>query len=420
MGMDFKQTGDTYQFDLKNGVVIEIERLSEEAGGLTGEITIADHSGLSTRLLHSARLNVMSTPSRNALVKALNTAKNWDGWAKALEDVCYLAKDHYRQGDPLVDLANLPPAERPRWLVWPFIEFGGPTVLFGDGGTGKSFFATAFCASIAGGFSLVGTLKSAPMSVLYLDWETDQWTHAARLKAICAAIDRQPPQGVFYRRQTASLEASAANLRREIAKRNIGFCVIDSMAAALGGEPESADATLRMFNAARSLGIPWLGIAHITKSNGTNGDARKPFGSVFGHNMARMTWGAEAAQDAGEDYKGITITNYKCNNGRIQKPQTYRLQFHNDDQDNLLGVDISSCDVADFPSLAAKLPLRQRILTALKAGMHTYEELEAETGADNHQLRARMTELVRSGDVINIPVGKTSNFGLASRREGSF
>ena len=417
--MDLQVQGDTYQFDLGAGIVIEVERLTEDSGGLTGEITIADHSGLGTRLLHSARLNLMSTQSRNGLVKSLEKAKPDYPWYKTLEEVCFLAKDRFRQGDPILELGQLPPCPTPRWLLHPFAEHGGPTVLFGDGGTGKSFLALAIAASIAGGYNILGTLKVQPVPVLYLDWETNEYTHDQRVAAICRAVDRPVPRGIFYRRQVTSLASSVDNLRREIVRLKVGFVIIDSLGAALGGEPEKASETLAVFTAARSLGVAWLGLAHITKGNASNGDAKKPFGSVFGHNMARMTWGAEAAQEEGDDFKGITMTNHKANNGRLQKPFTVRLQFHNDDSDELQAVDIQRCDVTEFPTLAAKLPLRQRILSALRGGLRTYEELTEETGAPYEQLKGRMAELVRSGAVVKIPLGKSASFGLSAGREAS-
>ena len=282
--------------------------------------------------------------------------------------------------------------------------------------TGKSFFALAIAAQIAGGFSLVGTVKIPPAPVLYLDWETDQYTHDQRLKAICHALDHEPPHNIFYRRQTASLESSVANLKREVVKRGIVFTVIDSMAAARGGEPESADVTVRLFNAARSLGIPWMGIDHITKSAGATGDAKKPFGSVFSHNLARMTWGAEAEQNAGDVYKGVTFTNWKANNGRLQEKRTYRVDFHNSDSDELLGVDIREADISDFPKLAEGEELGKRIIAALRSGALDYESLGEAIGKEPlQQIRVRISQLVNSGQIVRIPNSKPVAFGLTDR-----
>jgi hypothetical protein len=416
MGIEIRDTGDGYAFDVPGGISIEIERLNEDSGGLTGEITIGEQRDTGVRLLHSARLNLMSTQSRSGLCKALSTACEGVKWQQTIEEVCYLARNAHREGDQLIEIGRLPPRGTPRWMVRPYLGADGPTLLFGDGGTGKSFFALAFAAQIAGGFSLVGTTTVPPSPVLYLDWETDQYTHDQRLKAICKAIDRDPPPNVFYRRQTASLEASASHLKREIVKRGIAFAVIDSMAAARGGEPESADVTVRLFNAARSLGIPWLGVDHITKAAGANGDAKKPFGSVFAHNLARMTWGAEADQNEGEIEKGILLTNHKSNNGKLQPKATYRLVFHTDDNDDLTGVDFKRDAASNFPKLAKGEDLGKRIIAALRTGRMGYQDIADELELPRQDIRVRTNQLVKAGHVIQFGRQRKSEFGLPERR----
>lgn len=418
MGMEWKREGDAFSFDCKNGIVIEVDRLTDSSDGLTGEITIVDEGGLSTRLLHCARLNLLASQSRSNLVRSLEKAKDSVPWQQIIEDVCFLAKDAYRKGSPLVKIGHLPAGERQRWMVYPFIEYGGPTVLFGDGSTGKSFLASAIAVGVAGGYSIFGKSKCPPTPVAYLDWESNEETHDTRLKAICRTLDLPVPDNIFYRREYPHLAQSAADLRRLLAKEKIGLVIIDSLGAACGGEPESAEVTARLFNAARSFGVPWMGIHHVTKSAAANGDAKKPFGSVFAHNLARITWGAEAEQQEGDDFKGITLTNHKNNNGRLESKQTYRIQYYNEgepEDSHLVGVEIKRCDVSEFPELLKRRPLGERILVALRENAKTYQELQSETGETNDALMARMADLRKRGLVTKVAGTTPVAWGLVAR-----
>ncbi len=422
MGLDWTQKGDAFSFDCKNGVVIEIDRLCDDSGGLTGEITIVDEGGLSTRLLHCARLNLMSTQSRSTLVRSLEKAKEGVQWHQILEEVCFVTKDTYRKGTPLIRIGNLPPSPLPRWMVYPYVEYGGPTILFGDGSAGKSILAAAIAVGVAGGYNIIGKTKCPPTPVAYLDWEASKEAHDTRIKAICKTMDLQVPDNIFYRREHAHIAQSADDLRRQLQKEQIGFIIIDSLAAACGGEPESAEVITRLFNAARSFGVPWLGIHHVTKSAASNGDAKKPFGSVFAHNLARLTWGVEAEQQEGDDFKGVTLTNHKNNNGRLEKKQTYRIQYYNEgdpEEERLVGVEIKRCDVSEFPELLKRRSTTERIIIALRQSPKTYVQLQTETGASHDVLMARMADLRKAGVAVKIPGSTPVAFALVDRQHAN-
>ena len=419
MGIEIRDTADGYAFDVPGGIVVEIERLGEESGGLTGEITIADHNGLGTRLLHSARLNLMSTQSRNSLVKSLEKACEGVKWYQVLEEICFLAKETNRNGNPLINIGHLPPSEKPRWMIYPFIEEAGSSIMFGDGSAGKSILAAALCIAAASGESILGKTVCRATNVCYLDWEACAESHDERIKALCKPLDLAIPNNIFYRREYAPLCESAPNLRRELVNRKIGLVILDSLGAACDGAPEKSDVTTRLYNAVRSFGIPWFGIHHITKSNGAEGGATKPFGSVYGHNLARLTWGVEATQEEGEDKKGLTLTNHKANNGRIEHKRTYRVQFYNDGEDEdqrTTGIEIKQCDVDEFPDLLKRRPIHERIVAALKSGHKSYISISEITGIPVDSLNMPMTRLKKDGIVEKIPGLAPVEFGLITRR----
>lgn len=405
----FTATPDEFLFSWDNGVEASVERITEHRDELTAEVTIRSRREPKAGLLHSARLNLMSTQARRTLATTLTVRDADIDWGGALEQLCFLTRERYRAGEPSIDMRFYEPSTAARWLVEPFVERSGVTVLFADGGSGKSIIALAIAVTAASGATIIGRREGAPVAVLYADWETDADTFHERLNSIVvgAGVNAIPP--VLYRRLVASLPESAAALRREILRDNVGLVVLDSLGLARGGEPESADMTLRMFAAARSLGVPILAVDHVTKAQGN--DSTRPFGSTYTHNIARLTWGLDKAEEA--DSTVVSLVNRKRNNGRLMPRVAYRITFASDALDALTSVNFRRCDPGDVPELAAKMPLRQRILIELRDGPMAIPRIAEGLGYDEKQVGARVGEMVKRSELVRL---EDHRVALAARR----
>ena len=396
-----------------SGVAVEVERLTEGDNGPTCELTFYDIRG-QAKLLFFTRLNLLYANGVSGVVKTLASRRSNMDWHGVMEQMTFLVIDHYRKGEPVIDLRAVPQRTATRWILEPYLEVDSPTVLFADGGIGKSTLALAMAVQVAGNMErLVGRMHGLSGPVVYYDWESDPAIHAERFRAICAGVDledKQPP--VYYRRMVASLPEAAASMRKDVEKYKAVLAIVDSMGAARGGEPESADSTIRLFNAARSLGVAWLGVDHVTK-NGSEGGAKKPFGSAFTHNLARVTWGMERTKEAGEDGSSVVcLTNHKANHGRLQRPVTMRLHYLHGDDEELLAVyfrpeELNNTEFAD------RAPLRERIMTDLTQGSRTLEELADDLGVKRENLRPRLYEMKREGKVVSLA---DRRWGLAANR----
>ena len=65
------------------------------------------------------------------------------------------------------------PSDTVEYLVKPILEAGTTTLLFADGGSGKSWLATAISTMVATGRPMGGLIAGqGPMNVAYLDWES--------------------------------------------------------------------------------------------------------------------------------------------------------------------------------------------------------------------------------------------------------
>lgn len=413
-----KYSPDTYAFRwLEEKVDITLDRIHEARSGiLTAEIEVRCSRDIDNALVHHAQMNLVSTQTRTSVVRALDARTPDIDWGAALEMVCHLALRQWREGEPVLDLRCVSPREGSRFLLPPFVEYGGPTILFAEGGTGKSLFGLAIAASIASGEQLLGIAPTRREAALYLDWESDAETHADRLRALCMGQGIAPSlPAVHYRRQAASLAESAPHIRKVIAEKQIGFVIIDSMGAARGGEPESADSTIRLFNAARSLGVPWMGIDHVTKNGG---DVQtKPFGSIYTVNLARLTWRLEQVEEAGNGRVLIAASNHKANNGRLEKRRGYEVEFRSDDDGRPIYVAYQDRDTRDMPGMLPKLPQPLQVTEILRAnnGAMPIEDiqrcLEAE-GITTQRDTLRMTLNRHKDRFVPTGEGKAIRWGL--------
>ncbi len=397
---------DLHRYEYREaGIEVRLERFQEDRrDGLIAEMSVITSRDPAPGLLHHGRVNLSSSRSREGVLRALER-RGGNGFLAdvdfggILEQVCYRSLERWREGEPTIDLREVDPNERQAWLLYPFVE-AGANLIFGDGSTGKSLLAEAIVTSVASGQPIIGQPRTEPCPGLLLDWETDPQTHAERFRAICAGAGiEEPLPAVFYRRMVASLTESAPTIRKEIAKLGIGFVVIDSMGAARGGDPESADTTIRLFAAARSLGVPWLGTDHLPKNAH---DKSKPFGSAYSHNLARLTWGVERAQEPGSDTITVALTNYKRNNGKLVPRQAHRVQFTSGEDERLRSVTFSPCDVADVPDLLERLPVKDRILATLRDGKMDARSIADALEIGQDQARVRLNELARAGRVVRL------------------
>lgn len=356
----------TFEFDML--------RTETRTGDLTGEVTVRLTRPGFERTLHQARVTLTGTQSRATLAKHLHgrAAELELDWHGLLEDATLRTIAAYRAGDSPLVLRDAPAPEVAGWLLPPLALARHPVVLYGDGGTGKSYIALAAALSIhADRDDLLGIAPTAARRVAYLDWEFDAWEHRERMRRLVG--ERMPD--LVYVRCAVPLREQVDRLRRMIRDEEIEFLVVDSVGAACGGEPESAEVALRFFEALRILGLGSLCIAHSPKQ----GSDDYPFGSVFWHNNARATWLTKKEQGHGSAGFTLGLFNKKSNSGPLSLPLGFELTFGPDT------VRIERRDVRDVPELAANLPLKTRIAHVLKRGPKTYAEvaLALECDADS-------------------------------------
>ncbi len=328
MAIDATYSDDLYTFT-GGPAHAELTRFSGKTDTITCEVRIVWRQD-PVRTVHGpARWNLLADRTLSGIARACAEQTSWepDVWVRFLTEIREAAINRYREGDPLIPLAEIE-ATKHRWLLPPILEHGGVTILAAPGGSFKSLIGLSAAVAVAGGTSRA--FESGPRNrygVAYLDWEADHGTFAARARA----LGEELPANIYYRREVLPLVQTADELARSFAKRNIGMVVIDSKGVAAGGSVKEDDAVLGLFAAIRRLGVESaLVLDHVTKRAMTGRDTATPFGSVYAINAARMVWVGSQPVSL-HDGMRVVYKLTKANNMRVGKRIAWDVTFDEED-----------------------------------------------------------------------------------------
>lgn len=319
----FTDKGDVLMYTWEqHGIVVSVGDPEQSREGLHSDLSVESIiPGETGPLYGPAKFNFTSLTTRAQLVKYLDQRVKLD-WQTIIEDVARLTVAHVREGEPLLDLASYSKRERPQWLLEPFVLDDQVTILYGDGGVGKSLFAEAIAVTIQDGTDgVLGMHPTEWRKALILDWESSPEDHGERYEAIRVGAGL-PEQRLLYLRCELPITEMQAQVKRLIMEEGIGFIVVDSVVAASPDDAETSNTARRFFRALRSFKVPILCISHVTKDR----KGADPFGSIFWKNLARNTWLMETEVEDSH-LSHISLINKKVNSGPLTPPIGYRLEF---------------------------------------------------------------------------------------------
>jgi hypothetical protein len=203
--------------------------------------------------LRGGRLILTSPSSKKSMVKSLEEREADVDWDTVIEQLCTAVLQHYRSGSPAVEITgNVDVQASNKWLVEPLLQLGHPTLLYGQGSAGKSWFAQ-YVSVLADSGMNASRLLVEPAKVLYLDWETTQEELGVRVAMLRRGLGLQSNSRIWYREMMAGLYTDVEAIRHLVMEKGIELIVLDSLGSACMGEPESAEIVLRMFQSLRSL-----------------------------------------------------------------------------------------------------------------------------------------------------------------------
>lgn len=356
----------------QRAVTLVFDRLQDQRGGVTTEITITLGN---TELIGGVDLGLKSDTGHTKLANSLNKFTSTLPWKLILQRACSLVLRRYRMGPPTLLLTNETPVEPLTYVLNPIAFKKKTTIIFGDGGLGKSSLALFLGMCVSADQSLVG-FRALKGRVLYLDYEDDADVHARRLQAILRGHPELAGATIHYQRCTEPLSRLTHVLARFIQSEGITFVILDSIMAATGGD-SSAEAATKLFAALRQLDTTTLALGHVPKTMAEGQDHQTVYGSVFHQNFARSVFEVQKRQEVGEDGAILALIHRKSNLSRLHHPIGLRMSQNADSTE----LRYEPCDLNSVVEMAKALPAAAQIRNLLEDGRpREAKQIAEETG----------------------------------------
>jgi hypothetical protein len=304
------------------------------------------------------------------LVTAVAVEKQGMAWDEVWDEAV-------TQNVPFVTLDQIDGQDPPALLLDRLDPLEG-TILYGPGGVGKGSLASWWIAR----------LVLSGKRVLILDYEGHGGEWRRRVQGLVGVA---PLADVLYvaplRDGLGSLAKAAPHIRSVVATQGIGYVVIDSAVMAVGmADALKPEAAVAYAEGLQLLGVPSLTLAHVTK---VDGDSKYPFGSVFWHNLARLTWSMERKGDE------VLLVNRKANNYARQPSYAVELDYHNG-------------RLASVTERQASETLMEKVASVLADGPLSVADIAASINADQSEptkpnaIRSVLSRELRSGPTSRV------------------
>jgi len=376
-----------------------VNRISENRRGksTSAEIRILSTAPGLPGHLYQGRTNLTSPTAKRTLRSELLEQDQNVPWMEVVEFLCTETLRRWRTGEPVVRVGTLPTPDTPTYRLWPILPEAVPTIIYGEGGSFKSYLALMVSLLVQTGEARWG-LTPIQGNVLYLDYEASQDEVNERIKALCSGLGL-PPTNILYRFCVAPLENDIERIQEVVAEAQIGLAVVDSAGLACGGNLIEAEPALAMFPALRSLKTSSLIVDHVAKNTNPRGKTT-PYGTVYKPNAARSVWELRREQEMGADHIQVGLFHRKTNRGRLHYPIGFKVQF----DDEVPAVYFEREDVRDIPELSQFLTVKDQIKELLRDGAKTAKELAEHLEKGGGTVRKELRRL--GAAVVKLPDGR--------------
>ena len=352
------------------------------------------------------RLNIASLSAREGFARQLTKPSKMKIPAEiSLSNAIHKVITYLRSRDESVWFENIEGTIPEKPLFNPFIIENAPNLMFGKGGTGKTYICLRLLLSLITGKSFLGFKPERTVKVLFVDYEASKGEFFDRFNRLLGGmtehVDVSEVMGKirYFRPLGRPMHEIIPLLKKTIRYNGIEFVLIDSAILACGGEPERAEVAARYFNALASLGVTTLTIAHETKAE----NHAYPFGSVVWWNSPRNIWNAQSMsevedEDADPDPNRpieAGLFHRKSNNGGKSRMVSTRISFTGGKTSITLGDQSHWEKEASTPT---------RILRFLRRnGLSSRKEIDDELeGVEKNAIKVTLRRLVDTGKVVRM------------------
>jgi len=383
-----EQVGKTFDVSFPDtGAHIGFSRITDlHSGDYRGWVSLCDGDVL----LHGSAINLCTASARQSLLKSLNGHSGTLPWSGMLDMACIEVIKRLMAGSPAEVIRSEETVPAEQYLIEPFVPLNEPTLLFGRGGSCKSYLALLFAVFVqlpwpANPFGWKVDSKST--NVLYLDWETSRNVIHRRLKRLLSGMGAPPALHIIYRQCRGTLVSELEAIEKTVMDHQIGFVIIDSAGRGCGGDLNAPAPVNEFYTAARQLGKSPLIIHHSAKDEFRK--EKTPFGSTYFENNARSQWYVEREREGNETDFVISLSHTKVNDSAKRRSIGLRVKF-----DNTPGQETTRFELCDLKQteFADKLPLKDRLAVLLQDGPLPIDKIAAQLGATEATVRTRLYE----------------------------
>ncbi|HPD07469.1 MAG TPA: AAA family ATPase [Candidatus Bipolaricaulis sp.] len=387
-------------------ICIRSPKLHSDATKLTAILRI--YAGNET-VSGSGAINLAAARTRNALAADLEKDRPDVPWRAELTRMYEQLADQLLTGEPRLTLVSDEYPDPVTYIIPPLLPEGEPTIIYGDGASGKSLFGMLLAILVSTGIEHTALRLAAPEQrrVLYLDWERKPAEARRRLYRLGLGLGLRSPATVYYRKCQARLSDDVEAIAELIQRDKIELIVIDSLLPASGVADgrDPAGPAAELFHGIRQLDTTALVIGHHGKDR-----ERGIYGSIFFRNLASSVWSARAYSEPGSNTLSLGLVHDKSNlSGRLPG---LGIEFHFDDSDDGRGpITARYTELSSIPDAVDSLPAPQRILACLSRDAMLPREIAEETGISASTVRSALQRLASEGRVRRAGDGRYERTG---------
>lgn len=347
------------------------------------------------------RIDVNSASAVDALTTALNKGVSKDhNWTLLMNRAGVAMKKLIRDEKKATVFSASDRYEQSTYLVEHFLEAGSPTLIHGDGSTGKSYLTLylAVCAALGRPFF---NKRTEYFKTLYIDHEATARKLKNRMHRVANGMG-VPFESLVPHIHWYKPEGSLANEQEIIARmvEDGGYkCIIvDAGASASGGSPMDEQAVLKMFNALDQIPCAKLIIHHEPKNVDGLGDDKAYYGTTFWRNAPRLAW--RLKREAKQDLKSIIkATHHKANDDGESAPFLYAMEFVEGEKPQTTFGIVDDFEESDESKILSLIMEYQQV---------TLKQLTDATGLPKTSLHRALSDLLGKEAIIRAQDGNHS------------
>lgn len=393
-----------YLLTWDNALAVKVGRLDVHSDGrVTGELEITNSNIANpVLLLPATQFNFSSERTRSMFAKQLKE-KYPDAefnWTELFDYLAFKIQKLARAGEPIEEVSPSDKIVPLEYYIDPVIIKGQSNIIFGEKGVNKSTLAYLLGAILYLPWDdnpLELTPYAEPIKTLVLDWETDRPTFDYYLSRMVRGM-QIPTFSLYYRRCRLPLAEELEEIERYINDRNISLLIIDSLAAAAGGESgelKGSQAALQFNAALRKLNRTSLILAQTSKDITTH--KKTIYGSVIFTYYARNILELCRNEEDDSDEIHLGLFHRECNLVKKHAPIGIAVKYDNDNKS--VSMRREPLSISEFME---KVTTQAKILNLLKRGAFNGKEIAEELDIKSNTANQCLKRLKGKGKIIKV------------------